>query len=109
MTRITAIVDSNHYDKVTKSGLVVVKCGATWCGPCNKIAPEYEALSVTYNNISFYALDIDTVGKFADSAAVTKLPTFLILKDGAPIKLIQGLSITEVEKTIRCAVLAHNS
>jgi len=41
-------------------GVVVVKYGATWCGPCKKIDPYLEKKRVELpETVSYYALDVD--------------------------------------------------
>ena len=46
----------------------VIKCGASWCGPCQACAPHYEkwAKEYKYKDIAFCSLDIDNTEQFTE-------------------------------------------
>lgn len=92
-----------QYDSVTRgaTGRAIVKCGAQWCSPCKKIAPEFDALAIKYPDVSFYSLDIEEVSAFQDAEVITKLPTFLLFNGGSPAGLIEGSAISVVEKYLQ--------
>ena len=42
------------------NGILIIKFGADWCGPCKKIAPLYkEFINVSAENILFADIDVD--------------------------------------------------
>lgn len=70
-------------EKVYEStGLVIVDCFATWCGPCRAIAPRVAELSKTYSSAKFYQIDVDELNNLAANLGVRAMPTFILFKDG---------------------------
>ena len=70
-------------------GLLIVKLGATWCGPCKKVAPALEGFFATSPSDVICA-DID-VDKSVDFYAMLKsarmvngIPVILCYKRGEP-------------------------
>jgi thiol-disulfide isomerase/thioredoxin len=39
--------------------LVVVDFTASWCGPCQMIAPKFAAMSEEFTTVLFYKVDVD--------------------------------------------------
>ena len=66
-----------------RDGVVFVDFMTTWCAPCMRflsIADRFqEALPV---DVKFLTVDIDKVPEVKDVYEITKIPTFLIFKDG---------------------------
>lgn len=60
--------------------LIVIKYGAAWCGPCNKIAPEVEKLAASYAHhnapVHFASVDVDEASENGWDTGIGSLPTF---------------------------------
>ena len=60
--KLSELKNVDELQKILNSnnGTVVLKFGATWCGPCKKIAPMvYQHMDTLNDDISFYDIDID--------------------------------------------------
>ena len=75
----------NRYEEYRKkNGLVVVKYGAEWCGPCRQIIPLVEKLAKQYTNVFFLDVDIDNqeLSEHSDLDNVRTIPHFKFFLDG---------------------------
>ena len=73
-----------------KEGLSVVDFGASWCGPCQQIAPIFVALAEGCPHCGFAAVDVDDLPDASAHYGVSALPTFLVFKDGAEVSRVEG-------------------
>ena len=62
--------------------LVVVDFTATWCGPCQMIAPAYAKMAEEFSDCVFIKVDVDECADIAAGAEVRAMPTFHFMKDG---------------------------
>lgn len=76
--------------KAAQGKLVVVDFSATWCGPCKKIAPRFEALSNQYPDVSFVHIDVDKFRDHEDIKSVKGVPHFKFIKNGQLLEEFSG-------------------
>jgi len=90
---------------VTSAGinnkLVVIDFTATWCGPCQQIAPLYKSLSEENTNVVFLKVDVDTNQEATMHYGVQAMPTFVLIKGGQVIDTIQGADISSLKMAIQ--------
>jgi thiol-disulfide isomerase/thioredoxin len=71
----------------------LVKFGASWCAPCNEIAPKFCELASLHEEVSFGTVDVEG-GTFctalADEHQVSVLPTFLLYRGGEVADRFEG-------------------
>ena len=74
-------------DEVLKNeGLVVVDFFATWCAPCQMLAPVLIELEKKYGDeVEFYKVNIDESEYAAIRYGVSSVPTLIFFKNGEEI------------------------
>merc|ERR1712144_105176 len=70
--------------------LVVVDFTATWCGPCQMIAPLFGELSEKNPDVVFVKVDVDENQETAAACGINCMPTFQFYKNGAKAFEMQG-------------------
>ncbi|CAH8498349.1 unnamed protein product [Dicrocoelium dendriticum] len=93
---------------VTESdaALVVIEFYAEWCGPCTMIADDFENLKKSYPSVYFYRIDVDSF-RYREAAKeykVTRVPTFVVLKDRKVHHTIVGANINALKEAIDCCL-----
>jgi thioredoxin 1 len=86
---------------ISTNELVIVDFTATWCGPCQKIGPEFVELSKKYLNVKFVKVDVDVNGDTAEVCEVSAMPTFQLYKNGKKVGEVVGSSIQNVEELLK--------
>ncbi|XP_004485662.1 thioredoxin-like protein CXXS1 [Cicer arietinum] len=85
---------SNH------NSLIVVHFTASWCMPSVAMIPYFEELASNYPDFLFLSVDVDEVKEVATKNDIKAMPTFLFLKDGAPLEKLVGANPEEIKKRI---------
>ncbi|KAK6634501.1 hypothetical protein RUM43_011902 [Polyplax serrata] len=83
------------------SKLVIVDFTATWCGPCQRMAPVFDTLSTSYPKALFLKVDVDKCQETAASQGVTAMPTFLFFKSKSKIDKVRGADPVTLESKIK--------
>ncbi len=83
---------SADFDKDVREGegLILVKFGATWCGPCRTILPVLERVVEENDGVSLVSVDIDECRDLAVEFSLTSVPTILFFRDGEVVGQSMG-------------------
>ena len=68
---------------------IVLDFYASWCAPCRALAPIVDEMSDRYEDcVCAYAVNVNTDAALAEEYGVSKLPTLILLRDGAIVERI---------------------
>jgi thioredoxin 1 len=92
MSKTVAVTDSTFDEIVLKStSPVLVDFWATWCRPCQMVAPILEELTQEYaGKLTIAKLDVDQNQQTAQKYHVMSIPTMIVFKNGQPTTNIVG-------------------
>jgi thioredoxin 1 len=92
MSNTIAVTDSTFNQIVLKAdNPVLVDFWATWCRPCQMVAPILEELTKEYSGkLTIAKLDVDQNQQTAAQFHVMSIPTMIIFKQGKPVANIVG-------------------
>lgn len=71
---------------------VLVDFYATWCGPCQMMAPVLEQVNAHLKDrLKVVKIDTDKYPDLASQYQIQALPTLVLFKSGQPVERIEGL------------------
>ncbi|KAG0216275.1 hypothetical protein BGX28_004641 [Mortierella sp. GBA30] len=83
------------------SRLVVVDFFATWCPPCQTLAPMLEGLAKKHSSTVFVKVDVDQASDCSEKYQVTAMPTIVFLKNNAEVGRVVGARLAEIQALIK--------
>ncbi|GMH58199.1 hypothetical protein TL16_g02555 [Triparma laevis f. inornata] len=99
---VQMIATKAEFDEIVAGDkLVVVDFTASWCGPCQMIAPIFAQLAETYGDVVFVKVDVDVNEETAAACEISAMPTFQYYKGGAKVDELVGASKEGLEGKIK--------
>merc|ERR1711916_369872 len=96
---IENLADFDEY--VESSGISVVDFTASWCGPCQYIAPSFAKLSYEYQNLQFLKVDVDACATVKAKCNIKAMPTFQFWKNGKKLEEFIGADEGRVKELVK--------
>ena len=82
---------NGEFESFVKNGFALVDFFAEWCMPCLMMSPVIEELAGKFRGkILFGKVNVDENPKISQKFHVTSVPTFILFKDGNPVKQFVG-------------------
>ena len=95
MAEIT-ITSANFEEVVLKNDkLVLIDFWATWCGPCQMIAPIVHQIAEENDNVVVGKVDVDNEIALAQRFGIASIPTLVLMKNGQAVDTLVGLRSKE--------------
>uniref|UniRef100_A0A3B3ZWT3 Thioredoxin n=1 Tax=Periophthalmus magnuspinnatus TaxID=409849 RepID=A0A3B3ZWT3_9GOBI len=93
---VKPVHDFKAEQEAAGSKLVVVDFTATWCGPCQHIAPVFEVRNVCV----FLKVDVDEATELSEECGIRSMPTFQFYKNGKMVTQFSGANADKLKETI---------
>ena len=89
---VIILTDGNFQEEVINSSMpVFVDFWASWCGPCQMMAPIIDELAEEYaGKVKICQLNVDENSNVASQYKIMSIPTFLFFKDGKVTEQLVG-------------------
>ena len=91
---VTEITSKKEFDALLASTpskrLIVVDFFASWCGPCQQIAPKYSDMAAAIPHAKFIKVDVDKCKELSQQYGVQSMPTFKMIRNGKEVDDMKG-------------------
>ena len=88
---VAHVTNENFDSEVLQSDKpVFIDFWASWCGPCQMVAPVVEELSEEIADVKFAKVNVDEQPELARQFQVMSIPTMVLLKEGKVVDTTIG-------------------
>lgn len=89
-------ISEAEFKESVKNGFSVVDFSATWCGPCQMLAPVLESASTNFEGkVNFFAIDVDEAQHLCQELGIMSVPALFLFKNGEAVSTSVGFKPQE--------------
>ena len=104
---VSKVTDSNYIAEVVNSAVpVLVDFSATWCGPCQRLAPTvHELAEECAGKYKVCEVDVDEAPGLVQKFRIMSVPTLVVMAEGKEaVRLVGGQSKEQLLAALESAV-----
>lgn len=75
------VTSENLESTIADNGIVILDFWASWCGPCLRFAPVFEAASTKHADVVFGKVDTQDQQMLAAQLQIQSIPTLMVFRD----------------------------
>lgn len=78
---VLELTKTNIQETIENNQLVIIDFWATWCAPCRRFAPVFEAVALKYPGVVFAKVDTEAEHELAAKFEIMSIPTLAVIKE----------------------------
>ena len=86
---------------------VLIKFGATWCGPCNALQPLLDGWEDKPEEVTLLAVDADAAEPLLDLYNIRRLPTVVLMKGTQVVSRLQTSDFAKIRREVEEVVRSN--
>ncbi len=90
-------ITKDNFDEKVKNNdkPILLDFWATWCGPCQMVAPIVHEIADEHDDIDVGKVNVDDASDLAAAFGITSIPTLIVIKDGKSVNQAVGFRSKE--------------
>lgn len=93
MAEIKITKDNFETEVLQSEKPVLLDFWATWCGPCQMIAPTLKEIAEEYPQYKVGKVNVDEEEELAVKFGIESIPTLVVIKDGKVVNFSVGVKM----------------